>query len=231
MGIVAASGVQSRAGCVHAPPVCRYGIPPPSRAIITAGHASRRHCRIGHHRRWLTEGPTGPNGPRQFPDALGRNRRPVAATPSIWNAAIRCPASDPETIAELDRLRCGCHFDRDARNYRRLSADQAQQGPRLDSRTRCDRAGPEDLLGLCAVRLCRGQLRLDGQGRVAGPGRSRLLCRFLRSERRRRIASSAYASLVNLQTGARWFNVVQSKIAIFGPTRAPRKWSTGWSAG
>ena len=47
---------------------------------------------------------------------------------------------------------------------RRLSADQARQGPRLDARRGRRAARPEDRLRLCLVPPCRGPGRLDAGG-------------------------------------------------------------------
>ena len=112
---------------------------------------------------------------------------------------------------------CGRQLDRPAQIFGRLSADQARQGPRLDARRGCCRARPPHRLRLCAVPLCRGQLRLDRAGRRS---RFSALPAVSSAFARPNIGGGgqfAYASLADLRTGeVVWFNVVSARSQIAG---------------
>ena len=117
--------------------------------------------------------------------------------------------------------------DRRPQISRRLSADQARQGPRLDARRGRRPARPEDRLRLCA---CSSTPRTRSRP-AAG---SRLACSDLpaASSAFARPTSAAqqqldYASLVDLKTGeVVWFNVVQAGSQVpgikFGDLRTPQ---------
>ena len=138
--------------------------------------------------------------------------------------------------AELRRRR----VDRRAQISRRLSADQARQGPRLDARAGRGEARAEDRLRLCAVPPCRGRGRVDAAGsRSACSGLAGCIVGFCAPN----VGGAEqldYASLVDLKTGeVVWFNVVDAGEPGAGDQvrrpadarRARRRWSSGCSAG
>ena len=116
--------------------------------------------------------------------------------------------------------------DRASQISRRLSADQARQGPRLDARRGRRPARPEDRLRLCLVHARRGQLRLDRPDRFAGARVAGCFVGFC-APNVGGAAQFAYARLVDLHTGeVVWFNVVQAGSQIagikFGDIRTPQ---------
>ena len=116
-----------------------------------------------------------------------------------------------EEVAEIERLNGAVgELDRAPQISGRTSADQARPRARLDAGRGRRRAGPQDRPRLCALPLCRGQLRLDRPGRAPGARRRRLLRRFLCAEHGRAAGSSPTPRWsIFAPARSSWFNVAR----------------------
>ena len=177
------------------------------------GRAARRLDRAGprqHHRR----------APRAAGDA--RRQGPIP------RASQRASGRRADELADLERLNFAVAQSIVAPQIsRRLSADQARQGPRLDARRGRRRARPEDRLRLCAVPACRGQVASTGRVALGVLGLAGCFVGFCAPN----VGGATqldYASLVDLKTGeVVWFNVVQAGSQVagikFGDLRTPAR--------
>ena len=209
--------------------ICRRPVHAAAGRLQAAGDAARRHRRLADHRRHgraarRLDRAGARQHHRRAPGAAGDA---AAARSRSSSSATSLPGVDAEELADLERLQFrGRPVDRPPQISRRLSADQARQGARLDAwrgrRALGQKTGYDYALFLHA----------EDQVASTRPDRAR-------SARRSPAASSASARPMSaarpssimprwsiFKTGeVVWFNVVQAGSQLpgikFGDLRTP----------
>ena len=223
--------------------ICRPAVHAAAGRLQAARPSARRHGRIADHRRngraaRRLDRPGARQHRRRASGAAGGARRQGHRSSST---ATSFRASTAQELADVERLNFAVDESIvDSQISRRLSSDQARQGPRLDAwRQDAVQLGQKTGYDYALFLHAEDQVASGGPDRAWSARARRLHRRLLRAQRRRRSSSSITprssisrpARSSGSTSSSREARCRGSSSATCGPRKARRRWSSGCSGG